>query len=193
MTDGWFAEGSPTCIPHHRSAAQESSPCSQSWARPAEPYSRIVRNEVTSNPFVWGALGLCTALLLAVVYLPGLAGVPKLELAEADGWALVLGFSAVPLIVGPKLQRHRGSPGAPLRVGMGDASDDVDVGSVGLGMLLLMFFWGLLIAGVVLAVKGLLHLGRGPGVDRALDILRERYALGEIKKDECDSTRRDLG
>jgi Ca2+-transporting ATPase len=69
------------------------------------PNSGIVRNEVTRNPFLWGALALCTGLLLAVVYLPELAGVLKLEVPGARGWALVLGFSALPLIVGPTLRR----------------------------------------------------------------------------------------
>ena len=69
------------------------------------PSSNLVRNEVTGNPFIWGALGLCTVLLLAVVYLPGLAEVLKLERPGADGWTLVLGLSALPLLAGLILHR----------------------------------------------------------------------------------------
>jgi putative membrane protein len=64
----------------------------------------------------------------------------------------------------------------------------------GLGMLLLMLvFWGLVIAGLVLAVRFLLRLGAEPRSDTALDILRQRYARGEITKEEFDAKRRDLG
>ena len=71
-------------------------------------------------------------------------------------------------------------------------------GAWGLGMLLLMLaFWGLVIAGIVLLVRWFVGVGGGPGVgrgpDRALEILRERYARGEINKDEFEARRRDLG
>jgi len=71
-------------------------------------------------------------------------------------------------------------------------------GAWGLGMLLLMLaFWGLVIAGIVLLIRWLVGVGGGPGAgrgpDRALEILRERYARGEINKDEFEAKRRDLG
>lgn len=67
-------------------------------------------------------------------------------------------------------------------------------GAWGLGMIVMMLaFWGLVIAGIVLAIRWLVTPGRGPSADRALDILRERYARGEINKDEFDAKRRDLG
>jgi len=34
------------------------------------PASGVVRNEITRNPWVWGALALCSVLLAAAVYLP---------------------------------------------------------------------------------------------------------------------------
>jgi Ca2+-transporting ATPase len=37
-----------------------------------------IDNEITRNPYVWGALVLCCGLLLAAIYLPGLAQVLKL-------------------------------------------------------------------------------------------------------------------
>jgi putative membrane protein len=56
---------------------------------------------------------------------------------------------------------------------------------MGFGMLL---FWGLLIAAIVLLVKGC-----GVRGDKsALDILKERYARGEIERDEFEQKKRDL-
>jgi len=44
-----------------------------------------------------------------------------------------------------------------------------------------LVFWGLVIAGlVVLGVRWLAGQGRGEGRDETLDILRQRYARGEI-------------
>jgi putative membrane protein len=60
-------------------------------------------------------------------------------------------------------------------------------------MLMMLLFWGLVIAGAVLGIRWLVRQGRDERSDRALDILRERYARGEIDKDEFDAKRRDLG
>jgi putative membrane protein len=66
-------------------------------------------------------------------------------------------------------------------------------GAWGLGMMVMMLvFWGLVIAGVVLAVRWLTGHGERSRPDRALDILRERYARGEIDKDEFEAKQRDL-
>jgi putative membrane protein len=67
-------------------------------------------------------------------------------------------------------------------------------GAWGLGMMVMMLvFWGLVIAGIVLAVRWRVGQGGGPRSDRALDILRERYARGEIERDEFEAKQRDLG
>jgi len=67
-------------------------------------------------------------------------------------------------------------------------------GAWGIGMLVMMLlFWGVVIAGLVLAGRALLRLGRGRPDDRALEILRERYARGEIDKQEFETRKRDLG
>jgi putative membrane protein len=64
----------------------------------------------------------------------------------------------------------------------------------GLVMLFMMLlFWGLVIAGVVLGIRWLVRQGRDERADSALNILRERYARGEIDKEEFDARRRDLG
>ena len=64
---------------------------------------------------------------------------------------------------------------------------------MGIGMLL---FWGLIIAAIVALVRG---FGARPGgsepgqpAKTALDILRERYARGEIDKAEFEQKRGDL-
>jgi putative membrane protein len=60
-------------------------------------------------------------------------------------------------------------------------------------MVMMMAFWGLVIAGLVLGVRWLVRQGHGGQPDRALQILRERYARGEIDKEEFEARRRDLG
>jgi putative membrane protein len=60
-------------------------------------------------------------------------------------------------------------------------------------MLMMLVFWGLVVAGIVLGIRWLARQGRQEPPDRALEILRERYARGEINKEEFDARRRDLG
>ena len=60
-------------------------------------------------------------------------------------------------------------------------------------MLMMLVFWALVITGLVLGVRWLARQGQQERPDRALDILRERYARGEINKEEFDARRRDLG
>jgi Ca2+-transporting ATPase len=59
-----------------------------------------LRNEVTRNPFVWGALVICTLILLAAVYVPGLSDALGTTGLSGRSWGLVFGASLVPLIVG---------------------------------------------------------------------------------------------
>jgi len=66
-------------------------------------------------------------------------------------------------------------------------------GAWGLGMLFVMVvFWGLVITGLVLGIRWLVRQGGGARSDSALDILRQRYARGEINKDEFEARKRDL-
>ena len=64
------------------------------------------------------------------------------------------------------------------------------------GMLLQFFFWALIIVGVVFIIKWLVDQGRptstNSGEGSALEILKMRYARGEIDKDEYQSKRSDL-
>jgi putative membrane protein len=69
-------------------------------------------------------------------------------------------------------------------------------GGMGFGGFGMILFWGLVIAGVVVLARWL--GGFGPsgltqgGERTPLDILGERYARGEIGKEEFDAKRRDL-
>jgi putative membrane protein len=66
-------------------------------------------------------------------------------------------------------------------------------GAWGLGMMLLMqLLWVLVIGGVVLGIRWLATQGRESRSDTALEILRQRYARGEINKEEFDAKKRDL-
>jgi putative membrane protein len=64
----------------------------------------------------------------------------------------------------------------------------------GFGMMLMMLvFWGVVIAGIVLAIRWVVSQGReSRPTDAALDILRQRYARGDIGKEEFDAKRKDL-
>lgn len=66
--------------------------------------SGIFRNEITRNRYVWGALGLCTLLLLAAVYLPVLSNALGTVAPRLSDWLLIIGMSLVPLIVGQVLK-----------------------------------------------------------------------------------------
>ncbi len=66
-------------------------------------------------------------------------------------------------------------------------------GAWGIGMMLMMLvFWGLVITGIVLAIRWLATQGRESRQDSALDILRQRYARGEINREEFEAKKRDL-
>jgi Ca2+-transporting ATPase len=65
-----------------------------------DPGSKVFDNEITRNRFVWGALGLCTLLLLGAVYLPGLSHVLKVANPGTAGWLLVIMMSLIPFVVG---------------------------------------------------------------------------------------------
>ncbi len=62
----------------------------------------------------------------------------------------------------------------------------------------MLIFWALVIAAIVWIVRAVSRPGTGggreyaPGRDNALAILRERYARGEISKEEYDRMRQDL-
>jgi len=64
------------------------------------PTSGVFHNEITRTPYVWGALGLCLALLLLAVYWAPLATILSVVPPGLDGWLVIGGASFVPLLVG---------------------------------------------------------------------------------------------
>ncbi len=67
-------------------------------------------------------------------------------------------------------------------------------GAWGIAMMVMMLvFWAVVIAAVVLGVRWLLNQGReARPADAALDLLRQRYARGEIDREEFETKKRDL-
>jgi Ca2+-transporting ATPase len=62
--------------------------------------SGLFRNEITKNPYIWGALLISIGLLLCAVYVPGLSDVLKTVPPGLNGWIVILGMSFVPLVIG---------------------------------------------------------------------------------------------
>jgi Ca2+-transporting ATPase len=69
--------------------------------------SSFLRNDITKNPFIWGALGLCILLLLATVYVPVFANVLSLTHPGKEGWVLVLVMSSIPWLIGQIAKMNR--------------------------------------------------------------------------------------
>lgn len=59
-------------------------------------------------------------------------------------------------------------------------------------MVFMVLFWGLMIVGIVLLVRYLLATSRSRSSEDALDILKCRYARGEIQKAEFEEKKKDL-
>ena len=65
-----------------------------------EKNSTLLNNAIVRNPFIWGALALCSILLLATVYIPILAQVLNVSNPGASGWMLILAMSFLPMVIG---------------------------------------------------------------------------------------------
>jgi P-type Ca2+ transporter type 2C len=67
--------------------------------------SRLLKNSVTTNRFIWLALALCSLLLVGAVYLPGISLVLRVTPPPAQGWLVVIGMSLAPAVLGQVLIR----------------------------------------------------------------------------------------
>ena len=66
------------------------------------------------------------------------------------------------------------------------------------GMMMMFLFWGLVIVGIVSIVRWLMQstVGRSPSGasadSQAMNILKERFAKGELKRDEFESMKKEI-
>ena len=65
---------------------------------------------------------------------------------------------------------------------------------MGFGWIVMILFWTLIILGIVALAKWLFSMGNpgGSAGKRPLDILKERYAGGEITREQYEQMRRDI-
>jgi len=65
---------------------------------------------------------------------------------------------------------------------------------MGFGWIFVILFWALIILGVIALAKWILSAGSAGASDskRPLDIIKERYARGEITREQYEQMRRDL-
>jgi putative membrane protein len=106
------------------------------------------------------------------------------------GWVIVLAVLLLVILLGPALgwgMMGWGMMGPGMMGAWGAAANPW----WGIAM---MVFWAAIIAGVVLLVVwGVRQLGSGGSVSREpLDILKERYARGELTREQYEQMRRVL-
>ena len=66
------------------------------------------------------------------------------------------------------------------------------------GMILMFVFWALIITGIILLIVWIVRRVSYPGrdlsrTDKAIEILKERYARGEINKEDFEKMKKDMG
>ncbi len=66
--------------------------------------SGMIRNEITTNLYVWAALAFCGVLLITAVYLPGLSTVLSLSAPRPSAWALAGVLSLFPVVAGQAIK-----------------------------------------------------------------------------------------
>ena len=114
------------------------------------------------------------------------------------GLVLVLGVLILLVLLGPLLGGGMMGPGM---MGSGGPGGPIGAGgwawglAMALGALSMLAFWGALIVGVVLLVRWLAGTTARSGAaphESPLDILRRRYAAGEITREEYEQMRQVL-
>jgi putative membrane protein len=67
-------------------------------------------------------------------------------------------------------------------------------GMGGFGWIFMVIFWALVIWGIVTLVKSVMGSSKSEGTtESALDVLKKRYAIGEINKEEFEEKKKDIG
>ena len=59
-------------------------------------------------------------------------------------------------------------------------------------MFMMILFWVLVVVGIVMIIRWFIREGHERRSDSALEILRQRYARGEINKEEFEGIKKDL-
>ena len=63
----------------------------------------------------------------------------------------------------------------------------------GMGWIFMMIFWGFILVALIFLVRWLVGVTRTPKTEEsALEILKKRYARGEIDKEEFEQKKKDL-
>ncbi|MBD3195629.1 MAG: HAD-IC family P-type ATPase [Candidatus Lokiarchaeota archaeon] len=62
--------------------------------------SKLLKNEVITNKYIWGAIILSAAIIVIATYVPGISFVLKTVNPQIDGWSLIILMSLIPLIIG---------------------------------------------------------------------------------------------
>ncbi len=65
---------------------------------------QFINNEISRNPWIWLAVVICIALILAAVYVPGLANILELKDPGIEGWLLIVPMSMLSFILAPLLR-----------------------------------------------------------------------------------------
>ena len=68
-------------------------------------------------------------------------------------------------------------------------------GMMGFGWIIMILFWILIIIGIVFLIRGIVEQSRLESRSKdesALEILKKRYAKGEISKEEFEEKKRDI-
>jgi Ca2+-transporting ATPase len=74
--------------------------------------SGLLRNEITENPWVWAAIGICLVLMAGAIYLAPVSEILELQAPTPAGWALIGFASLLPLLAGPLALRLTPEPEA---------------------------------------------------------------------------------